>query len=77
MTDKNPGKAAAAADEKPAPAPVMTKPAKKRLDPVKIVDRWFLDTIHSSPVSRVTEAYNHVHKATQELKRRLSANEQE
>ncbi len=38
-----------------------------------LVERWFLDSFHGSPVARSTEAWNHVRAATDELRRRLAA----
>ncbi|MFZ5658768.1 MAG: hypothetical protein ACOY5C_02800 [Pseudomonadota bacterium] len=51
------------------------KPATAAPQPTaaQIVDRWFQDQIHNSPVSRHTEAYNHVAQAVAELKKRLQA----
>jgi hypothetical protein len=37
-----------------------------------IVERWFTDHFPGSVVAGNTEIYNHVYKATEELKRRLS-----
>lgn len=36
------------------------------------IDAWFVDLIHNSPVSRDTEVFNHVRRAVDELKRRLT-----
>ena len=38
-----------------------------------LVERWAFDSFHGSPVARSTEAWNHVHAATEELRRRLAA----
>ena len=38
-----------------------------------VVDRWFFEAFHGSSVARSTEIWNHVHGATEELKRRLTA----
>lgn len=37
------------------------------------VDGWFNSEIHGSPVSRSTEAYNHLHRSLASLKDRLFA----
>ena len=37
-----------------------------------IVERWFFESFHGSPVARSTEAWNVVHGAKEELKRRLA-----
>lgn len=38
-----------------------------------LVERWFFEAFHGSPVARSTETWNHVHAAKDELKRRLAA----
>ena len=38
-----------------------------------LVERWFFESFHGSPVARATEAWNVVHAAKEELKRRLAA----
>ena len=38
-----------------------------------IVERWFFEAFHGSPVARSTETWNHVHGAKEELQRRLAA----
>jgi hypothetical protein len=37
------------------------------------IEAWFIERIHNSPVSRVTEIYNHVRDAVDALKSRLAA----
>jgi hypothetical protein len=37
----------------------------------RIVEEWFLRTIHDSPVARSTEAFNHLRQALGDLKRRI------
>jgi hypothetical protein len=37
----------------------------------ELIDRWFADHFHGSIVARNADVYNHVHAATQDLKRRL------
>lgn len=37
------------------------------------VDAWVNSEIHGSPVSRSTEAYNHLHRSLDALKARLCA----
>ena len=37
-----------------------------------LVERWFFDAFHGSPVARATEIWNHIHAAKDELKRRLA-----
>lgn len=51
-------------DTTQAPAP---KPAA-----VETIEKWFVEHFHGSIVSRDTEVYNHVHKAVEDLKRRLA-----
>lgn len=36
------------------------------------IDRWFVDHFHGSAVATVTEHFNHVFAATEDLKRRLA-----
>lgn len=38
----------------------------------QIIDQWFQETMHDSPVSRDTDAINHVIKSVAELKKRLN-----
>jgi hypothetical protein len=38
-----------------------------------VIDQWFIDCIHNSPVSRQTEIFNHCAAAKEELKRRIAA----
>ena len=38
-----------------------------------LVERWFCESFHGSPVARATETWNVVHDAKEELKRRLAA----
>ena len=38
-----------------------------------VVDTWFNETICNSPVSRNTEAYNHLVMVKEDLKQRLEA----
>ena len=49
----------------------MSDPASapERLD--VIVERWFADHFPNSPVATVTDHFNHVRQAVEELKRRL------
>jgi hypothetical protein len=37
------------------------------------IERWFVESIHNSPVSRATEIYNHLREAVDQLKPRLTA----
>ncbi len=37
-----------------------------------VIDRWFVDQFHGSVVATVTEHFNHVFAAVQDLKRRLA-----
>lgn len=55
--------AAPAAAASAAPA----EPSKN----AKIIDAWFVETIHGSIVARDTEVYNHVFKSVADLKTRL------
>ena len=36
-----------------------------------IIDAWFVEHFHNSPVARATEAFNHARAALEHLKRRL------
>lgn len=36
------------------------------------IDRWFVDHFHGSAIATVTEHFNHVFAATEDLKRRLA-----
>ena len=38
-----------------------------------LVERWFFESFHGSAVARSTEAWNVVHDAKEELRRRLAA----
>ena len=38
-----------------------------------LVEHWFFETFHGSAVARSTEAWNTVHAAKEELRRRLAA----
>jgi hypothetical protein len=44
-------------------------PAPASLD--VLVERWFADHFPNSPVATVSEHFNHVRQAVEELKRRL------
>jgi hypothetical protein len=46
-------------------------PSKTRPGPA-IVDRWFRERIHGSPLARSTEHYNFLHEAVRDLKHRLT-----
>jgi hypothetical protein len=35
------------------------------------IERWFVESIHNSPVSRATEINNHLREAVSQLKPRL------
>ena len=37
-----------------------------------IVDAWFTEQLHNSPLSQITHAYNHVFSALDDLKARLA-----
>jgi hypothetical protein len=37
------------------------------------IERWFIETMHNSQVSRATEIYNHIREAVGQLKPRLVA----
>lgn len=54
----------------PAPAETPASPPSK-LD--ELLDAWFNETMHNSPVSRDTAIFNHVRGAVNDLKRRLSS----
>ena len=38
-----------------------------------LVERWFFESFHGSPVARATDVWNVVHDAKEELKRRLAS----
>jgi hypothetical protein len=38
-----------------------------------LVDQWFFDNFHGSPVARTTEAWNVAQEAKQDLEQRLAA----
>ncbi len=37
------------------------------------IDKWFVETMYESPVSRATEIFNHVRVSVDALKQRLAA----
>lgn len=37
------------------------------------IDKWFVETMHNSPVSRATEIFNHVRVSVDALKQRFAA----
>ncbi len=37
------------------------------------IEKWFVETMHHSPVSRATEIFNHVRASVDALKQRLAA----
>jgi hypothetical protein len=37
----------------------------------RVVEEWFRNAIHDSPVARSTEAFNHLRQALGDLKRRI------
>jgi hypothetical protein len=39
----------------------------------RTVQSWFVETMHHSPISRVTEHFNHIRIAVELLKERLAA----
>lgn len=66
-------------DDLPAATDAEAAVAVPATDPVRVsriaglVDRWVQDLVHNSPVSRETEAMNHLTvTAVPELKRRLT-----
>jgi hypothetical protein len=40
---------------------------------VALIETWFVETMHNSPVSRATEIFNHVRVSVDALKQRLAA----
>jgi Na+/alanine symporter len=64
---------AAEAAPAPAPAPAENAPAENALIATidRIIDEWFVGSMHGSIVSRSTETYNHVQSAVLKLKARL------
>jgi hypothetical protein len=55
-------------DHAPDPAPAVTPTAETDA----LVERWFADHFHGSPLARDTATYNLVHAAKEELKQRLA-----
>ena len=51
----------------------MPDPDRHEPETDALVERWFLDCVHGSPIARSTEAWNQAHAAKDELKRRLAA----
>lgn len=55
----------------------MSNPPEENPSPSRKVEAeieaWFVETMHHSPVSRVTETFNHVRNAVDALKQRLAA----
>lgn len=49
--------------------PKPSAPARPTRD--EIIEKWFVERIHDSPVSRHTEVYNHVRAAVDDLKKML------
>lgn len=37
------------------------------------IERWFVETMHHSPVSRTVEIYNHVRASVDALKQRIES----
>ena len=72
---KAPEPAKAPAEAKPAPA--AQKPAPAATPAAKVsaadIERWFVESFHGSVVAQNTQTFNHVRRAVDELKRRLSA----
>lgn len=63
-----------ASDTKPAaaaPAPIKTPAPKRPADTDALVERWFRDHVHNSPLARNTEFHNLLHTAKEDLKRLL------
>lgn len=58
------------ADPEDTPAPAEAEPPSRTDEEI---ERWFVDRIHNSVVSRQTEILNHVRQALDELKQRLRA----
>jgi hypothetical protein len=54
-----------------APVPAQTR-ASARGTVDALIDRWFADHFHGSPVATVTEHFNRVREAAEDLKRRLA-----
>lgn len=38
-----------------------------------LIERWFVETMHNSPVSRASEIFNHARASVDALKQRLAA----
>ena len=50
-----------------------TSPDQRLRDIEDQIDRWFVETMHNSPVSRATDILNHVRASVDALKQRLAA----
>lgn len=50
---------------------MLTVDKKTKINTDEIVEKWWMDFIHNSPVSRDTEVWNHLYQAKNELKKRL------
>lgn len=70
------------AAEQPAPEPapdakpileISAADVKTIVDMAALVERWWHDWFHDSPVSRCTAAWNHPYLAKKDLQRRLTA----
>jgi len=53
------------------PPPALAKPAAAPRSTDDIVDAWFCEKIHDSPVSRQTDIFNYIAVAVADLKSRL------
>ena len=55
-----------------SPVPAQSgAPARETVE--ALIDRWFVDHFHGSPIATVTEHFNRVRQAADDLKRRLAA----
>lgn len=52
-------------EEPPAAAPVGEAERAKKL--AALIERWFADNFHGSPVARDTQVFNHVRRAVDKL----------
>ena len=65
---------AANAEAEAAPSPFAAEAEAAPSPFAAEIERWFVERMHNSPVSRDTEIYNHVRAAVDDLKIRIARN---
>ena len=58
-------------EEHSPPADAPAEAALRRQKLAELIDRWFVDHFHDSPIAAVTEHFNQATRARDDLKRRL------